>query len=60
MTKRKAKTGEATAEMRMLAAMVESGVYEDFAQVAKSHERTVAAELRVLVRTHIKQHSVAA
>jgi hypothetical protein len=52
MTKRKTKNGDT----RMLAAIVPNEVYDDFQRVALSHDRTVAAELRRLVRAHVEQH----
>jgi hypothetical protein len=41
---------------RMLATVVPLEVATEFERVAKAHERTVAAELRTLIREHIDAH----
>lgn len=53
MAKPSTKNTKPAADTRMLAALVPDETYDAFQRIAAANERTVAAELRVLVREHI-------
>lgn len=47
---------ETTENPRMLAAWVDPDLAEQFREIAHANERSVAAELRILIREHVEVH----